>query len=346
VAEAEDDGGRSEEADAEEHGFAGAALDGGGQEGERDGEGAERGHGAEQAESVGAGVQDIDGEDGHERGSAAEENGEEVKRDGAEEQAGSDDVAEAGEHDVDGEAFLFDGGPRLDDREEAEEEDQADESEDVDERGSVEVGEAAAEDVGEGDGEEQASYHGPGGVGDLEDGSAQGDGVDEVLFGDEGGDEGAGGWTAEAAAGADDEEDCVDEPDVVSAVEGEPEKSCGGDGLDGVAGENDGAAVVVVGDVARGQDEEDAGGEESEAGVAEGEGGVGDLVNLPGDAYGLRLRSHDAGESRCGVVAEFARLPCDGGTALRLGCVAHCSFHADTGRLLAAMCGYDISQWR
>ena len=54
------------------------------EQGERDGERAERGHGAQQAEAVGAGVQDVGREDGHERGGAAEQDGEEVERDGAE----------------------------------------------------------------------------------------------------------------------------------------------------------------------------------------------------------------------------------------------------------------------
>jgi len=83
VAEAEDNGGCSEKADAGEHDLAGAVLDGVGEQGERDGEGSERRHGTEDAKAVGSGVQNIYREDGHERGGSAEQDGEEVERDGA-----------------------------------------------------------------------------------------------------------------------------------------------------------------------------------------------------------------------------------------------------------------------
>jgi N-acetylmuramic acid 6-phosphate etherase len=303
-------------------------LDGIGEQGEGDDEGSHRGHSAEEAQAVGAGVQDVDGEDRHEGGCAAEEYGEEVERNGAEEETGADHVAQAGKHGVDCETFFVGGGAALDHTEEAEEGNEAEEGEGVDQRCSVHRGEAAVEEVGEGDGEKQAADHGASRIGDLEDGGAPGDGVDEVLLGNEGGDEGTGGGTAEAATGADDEEDGVDEPDVVGVMQCEPEEGEGSERLYGVAGEDDGSAIVAVGYMAGGEDEEDAGKEEGEAGVAEREGGVGDLVDLPGDADGLGLGSHDAHEAGGRVEAELARLPGDGGAGTWLEGVGHASPYA------------------
>ena len=226
---------------------------------------------------------------------------------------------------------FFSAGPRrFDHAEEAEEEQQAEEGEAVDQRRAVEAGETAAEEMRERNREEQAADHGAGGVGDLEDGGAPGDGVDEVLLGDERWDQRAGGGAAEAAAGADDEEDGIDQPDVLRVVQREPEQGEGGERLHGVAGEDDGAAVVAVGDMAGGEHEEDAGKEEREAGVSEGECGVGDLVDLPGDADGLGFGAHDAHEAGSGVETEVSRLPCNAGAGRLLGGIAHLNYYADT----------------
>ncbi len=179
-------------------------------------------------------------------------------------------------------------------------------------------------------GEEQATDHGASGVGDLEDGGSPGDSVDEVFFGNERGDERACCRAAETSASADDKEDGIDEPDVLRVTERKPEQSEGGERLHGVAGEDDGAAIVAVGDMTGGKNEKDAGQKESEAGIAECEGRVGDLVDLPGDADRLSLGSHDAHEAGSGVETEFARLPRDGGAGGVLIGVAHLSYYADT----------------
>ncbi len=76
----------------------------------------------------------------------------------------------------------------------------------------------------------------------------------------------------------------------------QPEQGEGRDCLHGVAGEDNGAAVIAVGYVAGGENEEDAGKEEREAGISEREGRVGDLVDLPGDANRLGFGAHDAHE--------------------------------------------------
>ena len=93
---------------------------------------------------------------------------------------------------------------------------------------------------------------------------------------------------------------------MVDSGVGEPEEGRGTEHLDGVADQNDAAAVEAIGDVPAGQDEEQAGQEEGEAGIAEVKRAVRDLVDLPGDSDRLRFRSHDDEGPRALIEAEVA----------------------------------------
>ena len=165
--------------------------------------------------------------------------------------------------------------------------------------------------AGEGKGEEEAADGGSGHVGDLVDGGSPGDGVDEVVLGDERGEKSAGGGSGEGSAEADSDKDGIDGPDATGVEhawgDGEPEEARSAEGLERVTGEDDAAAVVAVGGVAGGEHAEDAGKEEGEAGEAEFEGGVGDLVDLPGNGDGLGLGPDDDEKTRGLVEAEVAR---------------------------------------
>ncbi len=65
-----------------------------------------------------------------------------------------------------------------------------------------------------------------------------------------------------------------------------------------VAGEDEQAAVVAVCCMARGQNAEKAGKKERESGEAEHGRAVRELVDLPGDGDGLRLRADDGDKAR------------------------------------------------
>ena len=131
------------------------------------------------------------------------------------------------------------------------------------------------------------------------------------MFGDERWKKRAGSGSAEGAAEADSDEHGVDGPDSSglehAGSDGEPEKDCCADGLQGIAGEDDAATIIAVGGVAGGEHADEAGEEEGEAGEAKLKGGVGDLVNLPGDGDRLRLGSYDDHEARGLVQTEVAR---------------------------------------
>lgn len=305
--EAEDDGGDAEDGHADEHGGSGAALDGARHEQQRDDEGADAGHGSEEAEAARTGVQDISGKDGEQRDGAAEHDGEEVEGDGAEQELGAPDVLEAGEQGAGAEG----GGLALDGigADHADEDDEAgehQEGEDVDDGGSAQW----EKDAGEGQGEEQATDGWSGHICDLVDGGSPGDGIDEVILGDEAGEQGTGGGSAEGPAHADADQDSVDGPDTVSGEgprgEGEPEQHGGADCLETVAEQDDSAAVVTVGGVPGGEHEDEAGEEEREAGQAEVECGVRDLVNLPGDGDRLSFGADDCHEPCTLVETEVA----------------------------------------
>jgi hypothetical protein len=257
-------------------------------------------------------VQDVLRENRHERRCAAEEHGEEVERDGAEQKARAAHVAQAGEDGFEREGFAASTGPRLHHADQSDEGEQAEQRKAVDDWGAVEAGEAASEEAAESERKQQAAEHGAGGVSDLEDSRAPGYGVDEVLFRDERGDEGTGGGAAETSAGSDEEEDQIYRPDAADAMQRKPEQGDGRECLHGVASEDDAAAIVAVGDVAGGEYEDQAGKKERETGVAERERGVSDLVDLPGDADALRLRTEHAEQPPRLVETEVARTPCGG----------------------------------
>src|SRR5580698_4975397 len=153
----------------------------------------------------------IDGQQGY---GTPQQDGEEVERDGAEEQLGLPDVAHAGQHGVQVEGLLLgalDTGANH--RDEGEEGGQREEREGVDDSGAVPV----VQNPGEGQSEEQATDGGADHVGQLVDAGAPGDGVDEVLFGHQGGDHGGGGGATERSAESNAGEDRVDRPDVGDA---------------------------------------------------------------------------------------------------------------------------------
>ncbi len=291
--ESEENGGSAEDGDAGEHFGAGAAVDGAHHQPEGDDQGAQGRGGAQHAEAARAGVEDVLGEDGHERDGAAEQHGEEVQRDGAEQDLGFGHVAEAGEENVFGDGAVFHAaGAHAEREDEDEEPEDAAEHESIDEGGSMQMS-------AQRQGEEDAAEGGADDVGDLEDGRAPGDGVDEVLGGDEVGNERGTGGSGEGAAGADERRarqrwatpgGCRSRQ---SAAERRLQKR-----LERVADEDDLAAVEAVGNVAGGQDEEQAGQKEHEAGVAEVDGFVGDGVDLPGDGERLRLRAKDDDDAR------------------------------------------------
>src|SRR3974390_1821094 len=86
--------------------------------------------------------------------------------------------------------------------------------EDVDDAGAFEPG--VGNEAREGQSEKDSAEGGTDGVGELEDGAAPGDGVDEVLFGDEVRNERRTGWTGEGATGSNEEQDCIDGENAVA----------------------------------------------------------------------------------------------------------------------------------
>ena len=151
---------------------------------------------------------------------------------------------------------------------------------------------------------------GAGHVGCLVDRGAPGDGVDELRLAHQAGEERAGSGAGEGAAEANAEQHGVDGPDAANgagAAEREAQQNAAAEGLKGVAGEDDAAAVVAIGDVARGEHEEQPGKEQREAGVAEIERGVRDLVDLPRHGHRLCLGPEDHEQTRRLVEAEVAR---------------------------------------
>ena len=96
--QAEDDGRHAEDADRDEQARADMALERlQGQHG-RGGDGAQSLRAAQQPAGVGADPQDILGEDRDERGGAGEQDGEQVERDGAQQQLVAEDERQPGEH--------------------------------------------------------------------------------------------------------------------------------------------------------------------------------------------------------------------------------------------------------
>src|ERR1019366_5707867 len=116
-----------------------------------------------------------------------------------------------------------------------------------------------------------------------------------------------GGRTAEGAPRPNAYKHSVDRPDATVRMQRKVDQRQGAEGLRCIAAEDDGAAVVAVGDVSGSEHEEDDGGEERQPGEAERERGVGNLVDLPGDSDGLRLRAKNDQQAGRLVEAEVAR---------------------------------------
>ena len=81
--------------------------------------------------------------------------------------------------------------------------------------------------------------------------------------------------------------------------------------LQRIAQQHNRAAVIAVGDMARGQHEDDARKKERESRVAELQRRVRDLVHMPRNAHGLRFRAHYADQARRRVEAKITRPPGD-----------------------------------
>src|ERR1700719_4123492 len=124
------------------------------------------------------------------------------------------------------------------------------------------------------------------------------------------------GGGGKGAAGADAEQESVNGQDGSDSPPGEPEQSAGKHQLHGVADEDDVAAVVAVGDMAGGEEKQDAGQEEREPGVAKAERAMSDEIDLPGDGDGLRFRSDDDEETGYLIAQKVSGLEC-GGAARR-----------------------------
>jgi len=85
-----------------------------------------------------------------------------------------------------------------------------------------------------------------------------------VVLGNQAGQKRRGGRTAEGAADSDGEEHRVDGPDAVVGMKGKANECEGATGLSSVADEDDGAAVVLIGDMARQRRDDDRGQEGEE----------------------------------------------------------------------------------
>jgi len=102
-------------------------------------------------------------------------------------------------------------------------------------------------------------------------------------------------------------------------VEAEEEEPAAGDELRGVAEEDDVAAVEAIRGVAGGEHEDGAGKKEGEAGIAEVDGAMGELVDLPGDGDGLRLRAEDGEQPGELVAAKISMAEGRGGETVGKG---------------------------
>lgn len=306
--ESEDDGCRSKDGHADEHGYSCPPFDGASDEQQGDSESADAGHGSQKSEAARPGVQDVFGEDGKQCDRTAEHDGEEVQGNGAEQQLGSPDVLQTGEHGACAEraglSFYGIGAHHSDEDEITQEHGQGEE---IDDGGSTEREQSA----GERKGKEKAAGRGARHVCDLVDRGSPGDGVDEVILRHEAGEQCAGSGTAEGPAHTDSDQHSVDGPDAVASegprMEGEPEKYAGADCLQAIAQQDDPAAIVAVGSVSGGEHEDKAGEEEREASQSEVECGVRDLVDLPGDGERLRLSANNRQESCALVETEITR---------------------------------------
>ena len=139
-------------------------------------------------------MEDVLRKDGHEGDGSAEQDGEEVKRNGTEQDRGAADVPESGKDDVHGEgAVLHAAGADGKRGDKNQEPDEGDEGEEIDDRSSGDA-------VVKREREEDSAERGAGDSGDLEHGCAPGDGVYEVLFWNEMGNQRGAGGAAECAS--------------------------------------------------------------------------------------------------------------------------------------------------
>ena len=155
----------------------------------------------------------------------------------------------------------------------------------------------SGEEMREREGKEQAADCRPGDVGDLKDGSAPGDGIDEVLLRDEVRHQCRTCRAGEGAPGADDKKDRVNYQNILRATDGVHGQHDAGKALKGVASQNDVSPVKSIGDVARREQEEESGKKEGQPRVTEVDGAMRDGVDLPGDGDGLRFSAENGNDS-------------------------------------------------
>ena len=142
-------------------------------------------------------------------------------------------------------------------------------------------------------GVEQTANGRAGDVGDLEDRGSPGDGVHEVFGRNQVGQQRRACRAAEGTAAPDQEEHGENRPDPMQSPQGENQQGQGAEHLQYVADQDHLAAVVTVGDVAGGQQEQKPGQKEHQPGIAQVDRPMGDFIYLPGDSDCLRFCAHD-----------------------------------------------------
>jgi hypothetical protein len=136
---------------------------------------------------------------------------------------------------------------------------------------------------------------------DLKGAGIPGDGVGEMLFGNEVGENGAADGKAETAEDSEEDENEVDGVYGVGSAPTDGEEQGRAEAVAGIAPHKEFAAVEDIGGVTGEEKEDEAREKLGEADVSEIEGTFGDLIDLPSDGDGLHFeRDHDeeAGEGK------------------------------------------------
>ena len=154
---------------------------------------------------------------------------------------------------------------------------------------------------------EDAAERRAGGVGELEDGPAPCDRVDEMLFRNQMRDQRGAGRPGERPSRADEKKHAVNGEHAPRARQRERQQAAGAKHLERIADQDHHAPIEAVGHVTGGQQKEQPGKKQRQAGVAQVQRAMGHGVNLPRHGYCLRLRAQDHHHACELVAAEVAR---------------------------------------